>query len=241
MDFVDGTILREQLDAEDMSEHECRTATESLIDVQLAFHGLDLERIGLTDLGRHGGYVARQLKRWLTQYVRGDLRRLPLLEELHAKLASAIPPERTRPGLAHGDYRFDNTILGADFRVAAVLDWELCTLGDPIADFAWSMMYWADPGDEFHFLSSPPTLHPSFMRRDAMVELYAERSGLDVSDLPYFVAFSWWKMACIVEGVHGRMRAGVRGGLQSNEDHSQIAARVERMLELAQEAARGVL
>ena len=135
---------------------------------------------------------------------------------------------------------FDNTILGADHRIAAVLDWELCTIGDPLADFCWSMMYWNDPGDAYSFLASPPTLHPAFMRRDEMINLYARRSGNDLSDLPYFVVFCWWKMACIVEGVYGRALAGVRGGsrIQSVEG---IAARVDRMLELAAEAARGVV
>jgi aminoglycoside phosphotransferase (APT) family kinase protein len=239
MDFVDGLILREQADAADMDEAACRTATESLIDTQIAFHTVDLDAVGLADLARHDSYVERQLARWRKQYERGQVRPLPLLEEIHTRLSAAIPAPSGPPGLAHGDYRFDNTILGPDHRIAAVLDWELCTIGDPLCDFSWSMMYWNDPGDAYSFLHSPPTLHPAFMRRDEMIELYAKRSGNDVSDLPYFVVFCWWKMACIVEGVYGRALAGASGGgrIRSIEG---IADRVDRMLELAHAAARGV-
>jgi aminoglycoside phosphotransferase (APT) family kinase protein len=240
MSFVDGLILREQADAADMDEAQCLAATESLIETQIAFHTVDLEAIGLADLGRHEAYVERQLSRWREQYERGKVRELPLLEELHGRLQAAVPPPSGPAGLAHGDYRFDNTILGSDFRIAAVLDWELCTVGDPLADFAWSMMYWNDPGDPYSFLTSPPTLHPAFMRRAAMIELYAARSGNDVSNLPYFVAFSWWKMACIVEGVHGRALAGASGGAQISSVEA-IAERVDRMLEHAHDAARGSL
>ena len=240
MDFVDGLILRSQADAADLDEASCLTATESLIDTQLAFHTIDLEAIGLGDLARHTGYVERQLKRWRKQYERGKVRDLPRLEELHTRLAAAIPGPSGPPGLAHGDYRFDNTILGADHRIAAVLDWELCTIGDPLADFSWSMMYWNDPGDPYSFLSSPPTLHPAFIRRDEMIELYVRRSNNDVSDLPYFVVFCWWKMACITEGVYGRALARAPGGGQI-QSVDAIAERVDRMLDLAAETARGVV
>ena len=143
MDFVEGRILREQADAADMDEAACRTATESLIDTQIAFHTVDLDAIGLADLGRHDDYALRQLTRWRKQYERGKVRELPLLEELHTRLSASIPKPSGPPGLAHGDYRFDNTILGDDHAIAAVLDWELCTIGDPLADFAWSKMYWS--------------------------------------------------------------------------------------------------
>jgi aminoglycoside phosphotransferase (APT) family kinase protein len=240
MDFVDGRILRERADAEDLDQAACRRATESLIDTQIAFHTVDLEAVALSDLARHDAYVERQLARWRKQYERGKVRDLPLLEEIHQRLVASVPPPSGPPGLAHGDYRFDNTVLGTDHRVAAVLDWELCTIGDPLADFAWSMMYWADPGDPYSFLQSPPTLHPAFIRRNEMIELYAHRSGNDVSDLPYFVVFCWWKMSCIVEGVYARARAGASGGgrIGSVED---IASRVDHMLELAADTARGVV
>lgn len=215
MEFVDGLILRSTEDAKGFTADQARVATESLVDVQVAFHTLDLASVGLADLGKHSGYVERQLKRWRKQAEASKTRELPLLEAVHQRLEKSIPKEQGRPGLAHGDYRFDNTILNADFRIAAVLDWELCTIGEPVADFCWSLMYWADPGDTLSFLPSPPTLIDAFPRRSEVAELYATKSGFDLSDLDYYRAFSWWKMACIVEGVLARLKKGAGGGMKT--------------------------
>ena len=219
-----------------------KTVHDMHVEVRIAVadpEAIDVDAVGLADLGRRDGYLERQLKRWRRQYEAVQTRELPVVEELHALFSSRIPAQQG-VGLVHGDYRFDNTILGADHRVAAVLDWELCTIGDPLADFSWSMMYWTDPGDAYSFLTSPPTLHPAFMRRDEMIALYAKRSGNDVSDLPYFTVFCWWKMACIVEGVYARALAGASGGGRVSSIEG-IASRVDGLLEQAAEAARGVV
>jgi aminoglycoside phosphotransferase (APT) family kinase protein len=241
MSFVEGLILRDRASVGGLTAAAADIATDSLIDVQIAFHTVDLDAVGLGDLAKHGDYVGRQLNRWRTQVERANVRELPLMVELHERFVAAKPEEKAAPGLAHGDYRFDNTVLGADHRVAAVLDWELCTIGNPIADFAWSMQYWADPGDTMHFLSDPPTLEPVFVRSDEVVRRYAERSGFDLSDLPYYAAFSWWKQACIVEGAYARRLAGATGGMRSSGDPSDIARRVDRMLEHAAELAADAL
>lgn len=236
MEFVEGIILRHEETCTDMTVEQCLAATESLIDVQIAMHKLDLDATGLADLGKHGGYVERQLKRWKKQVDLGGVRKLPLLDSLHDRLMKNIPEETNGIGLAHGDYRFDNTIMGPDYRLIAVLDWELCTLGDPIADFCWSMMYWADPGDKVTFYQRPPTLFKNFMRRDEMVKLYEQRSGFDVTNLDYYITFSWWKMACIVEGVYARMLKGGSGGLKSSSVE-EIEVRVTDLLSMAEESA----
>ncbi|HEX7094685.1 MAG TPA: phosphotransferase family protein, partial [Acidimicrobiales bacterium] len=214
---------------------------ESLIDVQIAFHTVDIDAVGLGTLAKRDDYVGRQLNRWRTQVERANVREVPLLFELHERLVAAKPDEKAPPGLAHGDYRFDNTVLGADFAIAAVLDWELCTIGNPVADFAWSLQYWADPGDAMSFLNDPPTLEPVFVRRDEVARRYEKRSGFDLSDLPYYTVFSWWKQACIVEGVYARRLAGATGGMRQSNDPSDIARRVDAMLERAAELARGVV
>lgn len=237
MGFVEGLILRDRTSATGMTPEQCRQATESLVDVQVGFHTVDLDAVGLADLGKHDGYVARQLKRWRRQVVTGGVRELVLHADLFDRLSAAIPPERARPALAHGDYRFDNTVLGPDFGVIAVLDWELCTTGDPIADFAWSLQYWADPGDDLTFLNDPPTLLPAFMRRDEYLELYRQRSGFDLTDLAYYEAFSWWKQASIVEGAYARRLQGATGGMGSSGDPSGIAERVDRFLDHAHQLA----
>jgi aminoglycoside phosphotransferase (APT) family kinase protein len=122
-----------------------------------------------------------------------------------------------------------------------VLDWELCTIGNPVADFAWSMQYWADPGDTMSFLNDPPTLEPVFVRSDEVIRRYGERSGVDLGDLPYYKVFSWWKQACIVEGVYARRLAGATGGAKQSGDPSDIAKRVDAMLAHAAELADGVI
>ena len=233
MGFVDGLILRDQADAAALDANAADAATTALIDAQVTFHTLDLDAVGLADLGRHDGYVGRQLRRWKAQVERADARPVPLVHELHRALAAATPPERARPGLAHGDYRFDNVVLAHDLSMAAVLDWELCTTGDPIADFAWSMQYWADPGDALTWLTDPPTLASAFPRRAEVIARYQAATGFDLADYPYYEAFSWWKQACIVEGVYARRLRGMKGGMTQSGSPSLIADRVDAMLEHA--------
>ena len=156
-----------------------------------------------------------------------------ILEEL---VASRVPKQQG-VGLVHGDYRFDNTVMGPDYRIVSVLDWELCTLGDPVADFAWSVMYWTEPDEDFDFGSPAPSRNPAFPRRQEVIDLYAARSGFDLSELDYFVAFSLWKMACLVEGVVARLKAGAGGGLSSGgSDIDGTVRRIDEMLERAKAA-----
>ena len=229
MTFVDGIILRTRADADALSAEDATTATSSLIGAQVALHTLDLHDVRLADLGRHDGYVVRRLKRWKTQVERAA-RPVPLIHGLHAALKARVPPERARPALAHGDYRFDNVVLGTDLSMAAVLDWELCTTGDPIADFAWSMQYWADPGAELTWLTDPPTTAPAFPRQADVIDRYGTATGFDLSDYPFYEAFSWWKQACIVEGVHARRLKGSQGGMAHSGPPPDIAGRVDAML-----------
>ena len=237
MSFVEGLILRDQASASHLTEAQCLTATHSLIDTQVAFHSVDIDAVGLSGLAKkRSHYIERQLKRWRKQIDAAKIRELPLLDALHQRLSKNIPAEQTRPGLTHGDYRFDNTVLTDDCRIAAVLDWELCTIGDPIADFVWSLLYWAEPKDSITWLLDPPTLNPHFIQRDAVVELYAQRSGLDLSELDYYLAFSWWKQACIVEGVYARLKQGASGGMKVDSIDA-IAIRVNSYLAMATELA----
>ena len=241
MGFVEGRILRDQDSAVDMTPEQAEIATQSLLEVQVAFHTLDLDEVGLGDLGRREDYVGRQLKRWRRQVEAAGVREVPLLIELHERLSAAKPAEGAPAALAHGDYRFDNTVLDDQWKIAAVLDWELCTTGNPIADFAWSLQYWADPDDELSFLSDPPTVLDCFVRRGEVAERYAAQSGFDLSHLPYYAVFSWWKQACIVEGAYARRLKGMTGGMETTGDVHDIARRVDTMLAHAADMAAGVL
>lgn len=232
MEFVEGLILRDAAAASVLDAAAARRAMESLVATQAAFHTLDPPAIGLEGLGRPGAYVERQLARWMKQVQAAPVRELPLLSRIHDVLARNVPAETRRPGLAHGDYRFDNTVLGPDQRLQAVLDWELCTIGDPVADFFWSLLYWAEPGDALCVLPDPPTRMPQFPRRAEVEAHYAALTGFDLSARDFHLGFGWWKQACIVEGVHARLLKGAGAGMRGASPE-RAAALVERYLDAA--------
>ncbi|MEL7372768.1 MAG: phosphotransferase family protein, partial [Myxococcota bacterium] len=137
-------------------------------------------------------------------------RDLPLLREVHSQLEASIP-EQSSTGIVHGDYRLDNCIVDDEGQIAAVLDWELCTLGDTRADLGTLIVYWAEPEDDFFPLTTPPTIVDGFARRRDLVEIYTKAAGEEVEGLEYFVAFSYWRLACILEGVYARYSAAAMG------------------------------
>ena len=243
MGFADGLILRGPEEAAGLDRDACDRAADSLIDVQIAMARLDPDAVGLGDLGRKDAYVERQLARWMRQFDASggaDGPHAARVQRLHETLGRRVPPQQCC-GLVHGDYRFDNTVLGADHRIIAVLDWELCTLGDPLADFVWSVLYWSDPDDARDFGSPSPTRHPAFPRRAEAIDRYASRSGLDLSELAYYEAFSFWKMSCLLTGVGARLRAGAAGGLGGGVDRvAAVDERIDWMLDEAESRAQAL-
>lgn len=210
MEFVDGIVVRHVPDAEAIEPAVRPVITQNLVDVLARIHAVDLDLVGLADLGRHDGYIERQLKRWQGQLERSKRPELPDLDDLAATLAARIP-EQGPATIVHGDYRLDNCMLRADGSVAAVLDWEICTLGDPLADVGLLAVYWGDPDDPPGFLNPPPTLVEGFGRRDDVLEAYAAVAGRDLSAIDYYVAFGYWKLFCIVAGVYKRYVEGAMG------------------------------
>jgi aminoglycoside phosphotransferase (APT) family kinase protein len=239
MGFAEGTILRTAADAEGLDPEVLRSAADSLLRTQVALHAVDAEAVGLGDLGPPTGYVERQLERWRRQYDDGRVRRVHLIEEVHQRLSRTVPPEADRPGLLHGDYRFDNVVIDGSGQVVAVLDWELCTRGDPVADACWSLQYWADPDDADAFLPSSPTTVAALPRRAEMVGRYAALSGRPLDHWPWFEVFGWWKMGCIVEGVHARRSKGQGAGARTGSLAS-IAARADAFLQIAEQKSRAL-
>jgi aminoglycoside phosphotransferase (APT) family kinase protein len=215
MGFVDGHVVRnpEQAKAA-LTTDGRRRASADLVDVLVAIHAVDPDDVGLGQLGRREGYVARQLRRWEGQYRASRDEHggppMPDLEEAHRILSQRMPDQATTT-IVHGDYRLDNTVVGGDGTVRAVLDWELSTLGDPLADLGATIAYWAEAGDPGTVLESSPTLAPGFFNRRQVAERYAASSGRDLSDLDYYVALAYWKLGCIIEGVYARYAAGVMG------------------------------
>jgi aminoglycoside phosphotransferase (APT) family kinase protein len=236
MDFVDGPILRGLAEADAFPQEDDRRAIgERLVDTLVAIHALDPDAVGLGDLGRKEDYVARQLHRWQGQWEKSKTRELPLIDAVHERLAARIP-EQGPATIVHGDYRLDNMILTSEGDVAAVVDWELCTLGDPLADVGLLMVYWPEPGDEMLALGQPASLAPGFPARDQLRARYAERSGRDLSQLDFFIALGYWKLAIILEGVYARYAAGQYG--KADEGIQYFADLVERLAEAADEAER---
>lgn len=222
MGFVDGVIARDPSDVSAYLDEDARHRVSlALIDTLAQIHKVDPDAVGLGDLGRKEGYIARQLKRWYANYqaanqARGGTSNLAM-DQLHERLSAAIP-DQGPPAIVHGDYRLDNCIVASDgSRVLAVLDWELCTLGDPLADVGQLMVYWPEPG-ETSALGHLATAMKGFARRAELTERYASLTGRNVDQLGFYVAFAYWKLACIIEGVYARYVAGVMG--DDNFDYS---------------------
>jgi len=236
MDFVEGPILRGLAEADAFPEESDRRAIgERVADTLVAIHAVDPDAVGLGDLGRKEDYVARQLHRWQGQWEKSKTRELPVIDAVHERLAARIP-EQGPATLVHGDYRLDNMILSEAGEVAAVVDWELCTLGDPLADVGLLMVYWPDSGDELLALGQPASLAPGFPSREELKTRYAERSGRDLSQLDFFVALGYWKLAIILEGVYSRYAAGQYGKVDEGIQH--FAHLVERLADAAEVAER---
>jgi aminoglycoside phosphotransferase (APT) family kinase protein len=211
MSFVDGYVVREKAVAETLLGADgCRRASESIVDTMAAIHAVDLKSAGLDELGRHDGYIARQLKRWHGNILEQRTRELPLVDQVYEGLLARIP-EQGAATLVHGDYRLDNCMVDAQGNVIAVLDWEICTLGDPMADLGLLMVYWTGPDDEASAWSNSVNTAPGFLNRADLATRYAQVSGRDISQLDFYVAFAYWKLACILEGVYARYLGGAMG------------------------------
>jgi aminoglycoside phosphotransferase (APT) family kinase protein len=234
MSFVEGHIVRDERAAAQLSEVSRSRAGDSLIDTLARLHAVDVEAVGLGDFARSDGYIARQLKRWHGQFTKSTLDGQPgpaIVDRVHELLAARIP-EQQGVSIVHGDYRLDNTVLDDRGEVQAILDWEICTLGDPLADLGLLLVYWAEPEDgDQALIGVAPTTLPGFARRSDLLARYASASGLDVSQISYYRAFGFWKLACILQGVHVRYAGGAAAGDRSGVD--QFAAHVGRLGERA--------
>ena len=238
MHWVEGPVLRTLADAELFPDSADRHAiAERVVDTLVAIHAVDPDAVGLGELARRSDYVARQLRRWRGQWEKQHTRELPLIEEVGDRLAARIP-EQGPATIVHGDYRLDNMILTSDGEVAAVVDWELATLGDPLADVGLLLVYWGEDGDQLIPLLEPATMAPGFLTRDEVAGRYAERSGRDLSQIDFYVALALWKLAIILEGVFARYSAGQYGEADADEGLQRFARSVERLARAADDAER---
>jgi aminoglycoside phosphotransferase (APT) family kinase protein len=216
MGFVDGYVLRDAASTTKVLSHDARRrASESIVDTMAAIHGVDLVAAGLEALGKHEDYIARQLRRWYGQWNSQKTRELSTVDEVHDELLRRIPAQGPAT-IVHGDYRLDNCMVDGDGNVIAVLDWEICTLGDPLADLGMLMVYWTGPNDDASAWTGSATTVPGFMDRAELAGRYGAQTGADLTSLDFYVAFAYWKLACILEGVYARYLGGALG--QRNAD-----------------------
>lgn len=236
MGFVDGVVLDSIERAEALPIELRRPTAEHLIDVLADLHAVDVDEVGLGDLAKREGYVARQVKRWSTQWAQSKTRELPSIDEVARMLGEHLP-EQHGVAIAHGDYRFGNCLTDvAAGRIAAVLDWELCTLGDPLADVGYLGVYWFD-GEAATVRANDPTPAGGFPAYADLLERYALRTGRDLSGIGYYVAFSCWRLAVISEGVYARYLHGAMG-VQDGVEFETFKVGTEVLAERALEAMR---
>ena len=234
MGWVEGRSL---YTAEETAAHlteEARGRTgPSFIDTLAALHALDPEQVGLGDLGKPTSYVGRQLHRWYESWKASKDRELPDVDRLYDFLVARLP-EQTRVSIVHGDYGLHNCRVAREGHIAAVVDWEISTLGDPLADLAYCVNAWASP-EEATGPVQPPTSLPGFCDRQFLIDRYSDQTGADLSQLDYYRCFNHWKSVCIVQGVYARYLHGQKSG--EGVDVEGFPSRIERSLALAVEAA----
>jgi aminoglycoside phosphotransferase (APT) family kinase protein len=237
MEFVEGSILRTRTDAENtFSLAERRVIGDNLAATLARLHDVDVEAAGLAGLARHEGYIERQLRRWRTQYEQMSVEGVDyggIVEAVGDELAASIPTQQ-RVSVVHGDYRLDNTVLDGRGAVKAILDWEICTLGDPMADLGLLLVYWAEPADPTEaLLGAAPTTAEGFSTREDVLAAYAGHSDLDVSQVAYYQAFGYWKLACIMQGVFARYSAGATAGDQGSV--AEYPQHIKMLVEMAKQ------
>lgn len=238
MGYVDGVVLADaQTARQSFAAPERHRLGLSFLDTLARLHAVEAEEIGLGDLGRKEEYLPRQLKRWRRQWESSKTRDLAAMDEVYEALRQAIPRQHGY-AIVHGDYRLGNCLSGADATIAAVLDWELCTLGDPLADVGYLLNNWNEPGEPP--ISPGSRLGPSaaegFVSRRELVTAYQEATGRDLAEIDYYRAFQYWRLAAIVEGVLARYLKKVM--VDDSVDTDGYRLRVEALARAALERAR---
>jgi aminoglycoside phosphotransferase (APT) family kinase protein len=239
MSYIKGYILRDAAQTEKAfpSLNQREMIGRNLITVLADLHNLNPDEIGLVDYGKKEGYIIRQLNRWWGQfqasYDEGDLGG-QTIQQVYETLLKKVPVEQ-KVAIVHGDYRLDNTVIGENSEVKAVLDWEISTLGDPLADLGLLMVYWVQKGDNNPLLTLAPTSLEGFLSREELVKIYDSLSEVSVENLDFYTAFGYWKLACILQGVFNRYRKGAHGS--DSNDWAGFGSQVEYLANLAKEYA----
>ena len=232
MHYLDGIVVRNVEIGRSLGEAVRTRMCRELIATLCALHRVDIDAVGLGTLAKREGYIERQLKRWSGQWEQSKTRELPLIDAVRDALATRQPPPSPAT-IAHGDYRLSNCMMGPDGRVVGVLDWELCTLGEPMADLGGLLGYWHDRSDPLQAGDPETTGLPGFLSQDEMAALYADEMGVALAAVDYYRAFAQWRLACIGEGVYARYLAGQQGSQDEAIDLDAYRASIPRRVERA--------
>ena len=234
MHYLDGVVVRDIETGRSFAPEIRTRMCHELIDTLCALHRVDIDAVGLGNLARRSGYIERQIKRWSGQWEKSKTREIPLIDRVKDTLGKRIP-EDADTTIAHGDYRLSNCIMNPDGSVAGVLDWELCTLGDPMADLAGMMSYWYREGETNPKVDAETTTLEGFLPQEALAGLYAEEMGVSLDKVAYYQAFASWRLACIGEGVYARYLNGQQGNQDEEFDLDEYKKSVEDRVDLAAE------
>lgn len=230
MEKVVGHVIRDTLPPGFAEDDDDKAAmADAQIDALVALHAVDQNAVGLGDLGRPEGYLERQLRRWLGQSEKSSASvRAERLPDLAARLGESMP---TSPSsrIIHGDYRLDNYVVDPDDpgRIKAILDWELSTLGDPVADLSQTVLYWGDPDGPTVPLIPTITTEPGWPGPQRLLDRYCDATGTDPSHMPWYLAFATFKFAAIAQGVATRSEAGDMAG----QDFGDIGPQIRELVD----------
>jgi aminoglycoside phosphotransferase (APT) family kinase protein len=223
MERVHGTPYRTAAELAALGPERTRAVSVRAVETLARLHSVDPDAVGLADFGRPEGFLERQVRRWKKQLDASRSRDLQGADELHELLAASIPAEQT-PAVVHGDYRLDNLLVDEEDHVAAVLDWEMATLGDPLTDVGLMLVY--GRLGSLDASVSDASSAPGFLSEAETVSLYAERSGRDLSSMGFYLGLASFKLAVILEGIHYRHTQGQTVG----EGFDSVGAAVEPLL-----------
>jgi len=235
MEFIDGLVLNDSTVSVQLFDTDRRTISEDVTEILCQLHAINPDDVGLDDLGRKEAYLARQINRWVKQWEASKTDEIPAMEE-SCRILQERMPEQVGATIVHGDYRLGNMIV-RDGHVQAILDWELCTLGDPLADVGYILNNWvtADEVPEMGENDMSPTAVGGFFTRDEFTDFYASKTGRDLSEINYYRAFSHWRLAAIGQGVYKRYLVGAMGenrDVDIERQQQSVIRRAEAALEL---------